>query len=449
MTNPLVAALIAAIDEDERYDWRAKARPEQLPPEGPWTKCLMKSGRGAGKTRSGAEWLREQVRQGRRRAALVAATSADARDVMVEGESGVLAVCPPSERPTYEPSKRRLTWPNGAVGTLFSAEEPDRLRGPQHDVAWADEVATWQDAPRGDALGTTWNNLMLGLRLGPHPRVLATTTPRMNRLIVQLVNDPACVTIGGSTYDNLANLAPTFRAQILASYEGTRIGRQELNGELLTDVPGALWTLSQLGGLRAPMPSDMVRVVVAVDPSGGHGDGNDEQGIVVCGIAKDGTGYVLADRSCRLSPDGWGRRAVAAYIEFAADRLLWEANYGGEMVEAVVNTAARAMGVTVATRRVTASRGKRLRAEPIAALFEQGRVKLVGEMSDLEDQLVSFTPESGGSPDRLDAMVMALTDLILRRVVTTNLSGFAEANAQLRRSSPFTSGVTPRALRAW
>jgi predicted phage terminase large subunit-like protein len=449
MTNPLAHSLFTALDEAAAYDWSAKARPEQLPPEGPWTKCLMKSGRGAGKTRSGAEWLRDQVRQGRRRAALVAATSADARDVMVEGESGVLAVCPPSERPTYEPSKRRLTWPNGAVGTLFSAEEPDRLRGPQHDVAWADEVATWQDAPRGDALGTTWNNLMLGLRLGPHPRVLATTTPRMNRLIAQLVNDPRCVTIGGSTYDNLANLAPGFRDQILASYQGTRIGRQELDGELLTDVPGALWTLSQLDGLRAAAPDDLARVVVAVDPSGGHDNGNDEQGIVVCGIGKDGTGYVLADRSCRLSPDGWGRRAVAAYVEFAADRLLWEANYGGEMVEAVVNTAARAMGITVATRRVIASRGKRLRAEPVAALFEQGRVRLGGDLADLEEQLVSFTPEAGYSPDRLDAMVMALTDLMLRPAVTTEIRGVAEANFSLRRVSPFTAGAPPRGWGPW
>jgi phage terminase large subunit-like protein len=449
MTNPLAHSLFGALEEAAAYEWRAKARPEQLPPEGPWTKCLMKSGRGAGKTRSGAEWLREQVRHGRRRAALVAATSADARDVMVEGESGVLAVCPPSERPTYEPSKRRLTWPNGAVGTLFSAEEPDRLRGPQHDVAWADEVATWQDAPRGDALGTTWNNLMLGLRLGPHPRVLATTTPRMNRLIVQLVNDPACVTIGGSTYDNLANLAPTFRAQILASYEGTRIGRQELEGELLTDVPGALWTLSQLDGLRAPAPSDLARVVVAVDPSGGHGDGNDEQGIVVCGLGQDGLGYVLADRSCRLSPDGWGRRAVAAYDEFAADRLLWEANFGGEMVELVVRTAARALGVTAATRRVVASRGKRLRAEPIAALFEQGRVRLVGTMPELEDQLVTFTSDGDGSPDRLDAMVMGLTDLMLRRDVPYDMAGFLEANPWLSRPSSSRADATPRDRQPW
>jgi predicted phage terminase large subunit-like protein len=449
VTNPLAHSLFGALEQAAAYDWRATARPEQLPPNGLWTKCLMKSGRGAGKTRSGAEWLREQVRQGRRRAALVAATSADARDVMVEGESGVLAVYPPSERPTYEPSKRRLTWPSGAVGTLFSAEEPDRLRGPQHDVAWADEVATWQDAPRGDALGTTWNNLMLGLRLGPHPRVLATTTPRMNRLIAQMVNDPLCVTIGGSTYDNLANLAPTFRAQILASYEGTRIGRQELEGELLTDVPGALWTLSQLDGLRAPAPGDLARVVVAVDPSGGHGDGNDEQGIVVCGLGRDGLGYVLADRSCRLSPDGWGRRAVAAYEEFAADRLLWEANFGGEMVELVVRTAARVLGVTTATRRVVASRGKRLRAEPIAALFEQGRVRLVGTMPELEDQLVTFTSDSDSSPDRLDAMVMALTDLMLRRDVPYDMAGLVEANPWLSWTSSSRPGATPRDRCPW
>ncbi len=297
-------------------------------------------------------------------------------------------------------------------------------------MAWADEVASWQDAPRGDALGTTWNNLMLGLRLGPHPRVLATTTPRMNRLIVQLVNDPACIVIGGSTYDNLANLAPTFRAQILTSYEGSRVGRQELNGELLTDVPGALWTLTQLDSLRTTTPAELVRVVVAVDPSGG-GEGSDEQGIVVCGVDNTGIGYVLADRSCRLSPDGWGRQAVAAYTDFEADRLLWEANFGGDMVHAVVLTAARDIGVIVATRKITATRGKRLRAEPIAALFEQGRVRLAGHFPELEDQLATFTPTSNSSPDRLDALVMALTELMLGIAAGGDVIDLIEVNHTL------------------
>jgi phage terminase large subunit-like protein len=290
---------------------------------------------------------------------------------------------------------------------------------------------------------------MLGLRLGPHPRVLATTTPRPNRLMLQLINDPTVMVIGGSTYDNLDNLAPTFRAQILNSYEGTRIGRQELNGELLTDVPGALWTLALLDKLRVGHEPSMLRVVVAVDPSGGSADGNDEQGIVVCGMGEDRLGYVLADRSCRLSPDGWGRRAVQASVDFKADRILWESNFGGEMVESVIATASRDMRVVAPTKRIVASRGKRLRAEPIAALFEQGRVKLVGEFPELEDQLATFTPTSSGSPDRLDAMVMALSELMLGSGMATDVSDLIDLNKTLRNAPSLTPDSMPGLMGSW
>lgn len=409
----LASSLREAIEDIRAHEARIRLRPAQVPPASPWTKCLMMAGRGFGKTLAMSCWLAAEVRAGVRRVALVAATAADARDVLVEGETGILAVSAKHERPLYEPSKRRLTWPSGAVGTLYSAEEPDRLRGPQHERAICDEVASWQDAHKGDALNTTWNNLMLGLRLGAHPRVLAATTPRNNKLIRELVKDDAVAVLRGSTYDNLANLAPAFRDEILSAYEGTRIGKQELYGELLTDVPGALWRPEQFDDIRVGEPPAMVRVVVAVDPSGGSEDGHDEQGIIVSGKGTDGLGYVLADVSCRETPDGWGRRVVGAYLDHEADRVLWESNFGGDMALAVIKTAARDMGTVVATEKVVASRGKILRAEPVAALYEQGRVRHVGTFAKLEDQMTGYSPDTATkSPDRLDALVMALAELM-------------------------------------
>jgi len=391
-----------------RYEWRAWARPEQIAPPGNWRVWLILAGRGFGKTRTGAEWVRQEVEAGRRgRLALVAPTAADARDVMVEGESGLLAISPPWFKPVYEPSKRRITWPNGALATVYTADEPERLRGPQHDGAWCDELAAWR-------YPDAWDMLQFGLRLGADPRVVVTTTPKPVKLVRDLMASPSTAKTRGSTYDNAANLAGAFLEAIKAKYEGTRLGRQELHAEILDDVPGALWTRSLLDVTRVSAAPDLARVVVAVDPSGGHTEDNDEQGIIVAGLGVDGHGYTLADRTCRMSPDGWGRRVVQAFIEFQADRIVYEKNFGGEMCEHVIQTAARAMGVRVATRAVSASRGKVVRAEPVAALFEQGRAHHVGAFDRLEDEQCSFTPLGyDGSPNRIDAEVWAYTELML------------------------------------
>ena len=387
--------------DDLLHDWRYWARPDQLPPSGDWRTWLILAGRGWGKTRTGAEWVRAEVEANRRgRLALIGATAADVRDVMIEGESGILACSRPTFRPTYEPSKRRVSWPNGAIATAYSADEPDRLRGPQHDGAWPDELAAWRYPEALDML-------MFGLRLGNDPRSVVTTTPRPTKLIRELIAAPTTAVTTGSTYDNLANLAPAFAEQIIRKYEGTRLGRQELLAEILTDVPGALWTWAVLDN-KQPAP-DLTRVVVAIDPAVTSGEDSDETGIVVCGLGVDGRGYLLADRSCRLSPDGWASRAVAAYDEFSADLVVAEVNNGGDLVEQTIRTVRR----TIPYRKVHASRGKQTRAQPVAALYEQGRVSHVEPFPDLEEQLTSWTPESGTSPDRLDALVFALTELML------------------------------------
>ncbi len=409
LTQAQVREMLAGISPEElqalRYDWETWARPEQLPPdEGDWTVFLYLAGRGAGKTRSAAEWVRKvAMRHPGCRIAVVARTAADVRDVCVEGESGILAVHPPGDRPLYEPSKRRITWRNGAQATCYSADEPDLLRGPQHHFAWCDELATWE------RLEDTFANLRLGLRLGDHPRNFVSTTPRPLPLLRELLKIKTTIVRRGSTFDNAANLAPSALAEFRARYEGTRLGRQELYAEILDDVPGALWTRSMLDGSRVKEAPDLVRVVVAVDPAVTSGEDSDETGIVVAGRSADGHFYVLADRSCRLSPDGWARRAVAAFDELEADRLVAETNQGGDMVASTIRTVRPALPVTL----VRATRGKRVRAEPIAALYEQGRVHHVGAFQELEDQMCSFTPDAilEKSPDRVDAAVWALTEL--------------------------------------
>jgi phage terminase large subunit-like protein len=346
-----------------------------------------------------------------RRIALIGATAADTRDVMVEGPAGILAASPIEARPNYEPSKRKITWKNGSVAHLYSSEESDRLRGPQHDLIWADELAAWND-PKA-----TWDQAMFGLRIGRRPRWVATTTPRPLALLKSLVAREAphdVVVVRGSTYENEANLAPGFLAEIKARYEGTRLARQEINAEILEDVAGALWTREILERARyASQLPDLRRVVVAIDPSGTSGDDSgDSVGIVVAGIGGDGIAYVLADRTCKLSPDGWGRVAVNAYREFKADRIIAERNFGGAMVQHVI----RSVDSSVSYRDVTASRGKIARAEPVAALYEQNKVRHVGAMTDLEDQLCAMTGAGylgEGSPDRADALVWALSELML------------------------------------
>lgn len=327
---------------------------------------------------------------------------------MVEGESGILSAHPKAFRPLYEPSKRRLTWPNGAVATLYNAVEPDQLRGPQHDGAWCDELAKWRYA------GETWDQLQFGLRLGDKPRQVVTTTPRPIPVLKQIMDAASTVTTRGSTRENKSNLADSFLAEIVGRFAGTRLGRQELDAEILDDVPGALWTRAMMDGAKIRSAPDMQRIVVSVDPSGTKGaeDDGDSIGIIVAGKGVDGFGYVLADRTCKLSPDGWGRRAVEAFREFQADRIIAERNFGGAMVEHVI----RSVDATVAYQEVTASRGKVARAEPVAALYEQGRVKHAGYFPELEDQMCSFTSSGylgDGSPDRADAAVWALTELML------------------------------------
>lgn len=400
-------AAIVGLDQPSRVGyapWRQVARSNQIAPEGDWWLWLILAGRGFGKTRTGAEWVHENVdRVGRWH--FVAPTASDARDTMVEGESGLLATAPPGKRPIYEPSKRRLTWPNGSSGLLFSAEEPERLRGPQCEGFWADELAAWK------YLRETWDQLMFGFRLGDHPRGVVTTTPKPVELIRELLKMPGVVPTRGSTYENRSNLSPVFFEQIIARYEGTRLGRQELNAELLEDVEGALWTLRAIDVLRVREHPPLRRVVVAIDPAVTSGADSDETGIVVAGLGEDGHGYVIEDLSGRHSPDGWARMAVDAYRTQRADRIIGEANNGGDLVEVNIRTVDR----HAPYRKVHASRGKRTRAEPVAALYEQGKIHHVGGFPELEDQMTQWVPGTGmDSPDRMDALVWALTEIMLQ-----------------------------------
>jgi phage terminase large subunit-like protein len=391
--------------------WRARARKEQIAPLGEWRIWLLLAGRGFGKTIAGANWVHELVQSGKYgRIAMVAPTAADARDTMIEGVSGILETAPNWNRPVYEPSKRKLTWPNGAVATAFSSEEPERLRGPGHDAAWSDEAAAWNDAQ------ATWDQLQFTLRHGSDPRICVTTTPKPIALIKQLVaqEGKGVIITRGSTFDNAANLAPSFLDAIRARYENTRLGKQELHAALLLDVQGSLWPRDLLdranGSWKIP---DMKRVVVAVDPSGTRGaeDSGDSIGIIVAGLGTDGLGYVLADRTCKLSPDGWARVVVNAYREFKADRIIGERNFGGALIEHTIRTVDR----NVAYKEVTASRGKIARAEPISALYEQSKIRHAGSFVELEDQLAAMTGDGyvgDGSPDRADALVWALTELM-------------------------------------
>lgn len=396
-------AILADLSGDEltalEHDWPFWARPAQLPPPGDWTVWLRMAGRGEGKTRSGAEWCRAQAEAmpgsiGH----LVAPTAADVRDVMVEGPSGMLAVAPPDQRPSYEPSKRRLTWPNGSTALLFSADEPERLRGPQCHWAWADEVAAWRYAE-------AWDQLLFGLRLGTRPRVVATTTPRPTRIIRDLLSRPDCVVSRGKTSDNLANLAPAFLTQVVAKYQGTRLGRQELDGELLEDVPGALWNRALMDKTRVDRAPDLVRVVIGVDPAVTSGEDADETGIVVCGLDDKRHLYVLDDASGRYAPLKWAEKVVELYETHRADRVVPEINNGGEMVEATLRMVAPNLPVTT----VHATRGKQKRAEPVAALWEQGVAHMVGSLVTLEDQCCTWEPTTDWSPDRMDALVWAAT----------------------------------------
>lgn len=383
------------------YDWRSWARGTQIAPEPGWFVWLLLAGRGFGKTRCGAEFVREEVEAHRaRRVALVAPTAADARDTMIEGDSGLLAIFPPHQRPTYEPSKRRLTFHNGATAIAYSADEPDRLRGANQDLAWADELAAWR-------YPDAWDMLIFGLRIGQHPRAVVTTTPRPVALIKNLLGRPDVHVTRGSTFDNRANLAPAFLAEVSARYEGTRLGRQELHAELLDDVEEALWDRTTLDANRVRKHPPLARVVVAIDPAA-SAEGA-ETGIVVAGVDDRGHGYIIDDSTTRGTPHEWATSAITAFHRTNADRIIAESNQGGDMVSHTLRT----IDANIPLRLVHASRGKRTRAEPVAALYEQGRVSHVGAFNELEDQLCSWRPGVGPSPDRLDALVWALTELMI------------------------------------
>jgi phage terminase large subunit-like protein len=436
------------------------ARVAQRPPAGSWLVWWIRAGRGFGKTRSGAEWAKhEALRLPGSKGALVCPTYPDGRDVMVEGDSGLLSILAPSHlrggsvEAAWNRSIGELYLANGSRAKVFSSERPGRLRGPQHHWAWGDEPAEWLDAnidPLVSLRGTTWSNLLMGCRLGQHPRIVLTGTPKTNRLILGLLwrdgdrtkgPAPNVVITTGSTYDNLANLAPTFQEEVLAAYEGTTLGQQELHGLVLEDNPGALWRRAQLDRdrIRDNQLPALSRVAVGVDPSGGAG----EQGIVVVGKAADtppangsrirlrGHGYVLDDRSCHLSPDGWGRQAVLAWHDWQADLICVEVNFGGDMAVQTITAAAaqlldehqalvqagelaEAEAITTSPRvkLLRASRGKRARAEPVSAVYEQGRIHHVGTLAKLEDELCEWVPdESTWSPNRLDAAVWACIEL--------------------------------------
>ena len=386
-------------------DWRELlARDDQLPPPGDWTTWLLLAGRGFGKTRTAAEWVRMQVEdKTASRIALVGPTAADVRDTMIEGESGLLAIFPPHQRPVYEPSKRRVTFHTGAIAMTYSAEEPDRLRGPQHDAAWADELCAWKYAD-------TWDQLQFGLRLGRHPRQVVSTTPRPTKQLRELIADPRTAVTRGKTLDNAQNLAAAFLAAIKAKYEGTRLGRQEMNAEILDDNPGALWQRSAFDATRVQHPPTMRRIVVAVDPAVTSSDNSDETGIVVAGLGEDGRGYVLDDLTLRDTPSAWAELAVRAYHHYRADRVVAEGNNGGDLIETVM----RAVDANLSFSRVHARVGKFSRAEPVAALYEQGRVSHVGSLPKLEDECCEYDPTTAKqSPNRMDALVWALTELML------------------------------------
>jgi len=427
--------------EDLKYDWRFWARPQQLPPEGnQWNVWFINAGRGFGKTRAGVEWVREQVKLGHKRIAAVASTNSDIERVMVKGESGFLNCCFKGDKtykgqdmgyPEWSPTKRSLTWANGAKVEFYSAEEPERLRGPQFSAAWCDETAAWNKDQ------DTWDMLQFCLRLGKHPRICITTTPKPTKLIRTILKgaqgeDPKVIITTGSTFDNSANLADTYLTSVKALYEGTRLGKQELYAEVLEEAEGALWTTETLDNCqinREDLPH-LNRIVVALDPAVTSNAESDMTGIVVAGVDVNGIGYILGDYTAKLSPQGWANKAIELYHKYEADRIVAEVNQGGDMVKQTIH----GEDETVPYKAVRASRGKYARAEPISALYERGLVKHVrnpedgANLNELETQLRTWEPlGSIGSPDRLDAMVWALTDLMM--------NGYTKPKLQLAYSN--------------
>ena len=409
VSDPALRAAILAssprIQTQARFDWDLWARPNQLEPSGDHRFWLVLAGRGFGKTRAGVEWIRRQIETGKsRRAIVIAPTAADCRDTIVEGPSGFIACSPPWDRPKYEPSKRRLTWKNGAQVSLYSSEEPDRIRGVNCDLLLADELCAWK-------YPAAWDMAMLALRIGSNPRAMITTTPRPTKLIKDLLDTPETVVTRGSTFDNAENLAKPFLDSILDRYENTRLGRQEIYAEILEDVDGALLSSSMLEELRVVARRDQLsRVVVGVDPAASSGESADHTGIVIAGLNESGELTALADWSCQLGPAGWARKAIDAYHEFRADLIVAEKNQGGLMVEHTL----RSVDANVPIKLVHAKDGKHVRAMPILSLFEQRRAHTTPGLDKLESQLCGFTPqgyEGDTSPDSADAFIWAATEL--------------------------------------
>ena len=414
------------------YEWSFWARPEQLAPAGAWDTWLLCTGIGFGKTRSGAEWIRACAESGEGQwMALVGATAADVRDTMIEGESGILAISPPWFMPVYEPSKRRLTWPNGAIATCFSAEEPDRLRGPNIDRAWADELAAWA------RLEETWRNLEGRMRRGADPRVCVTTTPRPLALLRELAADPHTRLVRGSTRANAALLPERYKRRA-AKWEGTEYGRQEIEGEILDDRQGAVFSAWWKRALEAP--EDLRRVVIGVDVSTKDKKTNDETGIIAAGVSFADEVYVLGDYSGRMSPAAWARAVLAAYDDHAADAVIVETNRGGDMIRHTIRTELKSAGrrvEEVPIREVHASRGKVTRAEPIAALYQQKRVTHVGapeRFARLEREMVEWDPASAASPNRVDALVWAITHLDVAPDHRADMQGMGEDASQPKQA---------------
>ena len=415
------AAVLADLDPDVLlWDWHSWARPEQQSPEGDWNIWIYLAGRGAGKTRAAAEWVREEAKYtntGQRRFALVARTAADVRDVIVEGESGIMNVTPPSERPLYEPSKRRLTWPNGNTATCFTADEPDSLRGPQFSHAWGDEVAAWRQTP--DAAGmTAFDNLRVGTRLGNNPKIMITTTPKRVPLLYSLLEEEKkgkkVVVTRGSTMDNSGNLSSAYLDTILGVYEGTRLAKQELYGEMLDSIEGALWTIEMIGkGRQNLLPAHTPLRVIGVDPSVAENP-RDSCGIVVCASTADRDLYkrhawVLEDATIHGSPEVWANKVVEMARRWGAP-VVAEVNQGGALVTNAIN----AIDPNVKVFEVHSKHGKQLRAEPVVLAYEQERVHHIGYIAELEDQMTAWIPGEGKSPDRVDALVHALTALLIK-----------------------------------
>lgn len=437
----LLLKLGPAKAEELAYTWPFWARPQQMAPAGDWNTWFINAGRGFGKTRAGVEWVRGLVKKGYKRIAAIAATNSDIERVMINGESGFLSRCwegdktdkgVPMGKPVWSPTKRLLTWENGAYVQFFSAEEPERLRGPQFEAAWCDELAAWNKDR------DTWDMLQFCLRLGKHPQVCVTTTPKPTKLVRDIMKNPNTVVTYGSTFDNSANLAATYLQSVKDMYDGTRLGRQELYAEVLDEASGALWTRELLSKCEVEVDDPLAfsetlaRVVVSVDPAVSSNAESDMTGIVVAGMDINGVCYILHDATERYTPEGWAAKAIELYHLYGADRIVAERNQGGEMVRYTFKT----IDETIPIKLVHASRGKFARAEPVSSLYERGRVKHVRGLDLLEDQMVQWEPlGSIGSPDRLDAMVWAVTELALKGISRPELNlAYSDAKGLLSRN---------------